>query len=280
MLFYRRQVTVWDMGKQLVLDREDALMKKIRLALCDDEHFFLKDMKQNLKKYEEETSYEIIVGEYCSGIQFLEDIKEKGLSWDIIFLDVDMPLKKGTEVAKEIRKNYEDVVICYITSFGEYALQAFEAEVLEYVVKPVDYQSLRHSLNRCIKQVQYIKDAKNIKKRYIEIQSKCKAALLCMDEIVYIEKRRNQCVFHMEDGEQVYYMTLSQAYDKLDPDMFFYSHQGYIVNFSHIKEVKTNAVCLGNGIEVPISRTHYKKLRKMHMDKIHKIRTERKNWRT
>lgn len=254
-------------------------MKKIRLALCDDEHFFLEELKRNLKKYETETNYEIIIGEYASGIEFLEDISENGLPWDILFLDVDMPLKNGMDVAKEIRKTYKDVVICYVTSYGEYALQAYGTQALEYVVKPVNYEKLKFSLDRCVGQAQLIKDAKSKEKHFMEIETKSRAILLCMEEIVFIEKRRNQCVFHTKEGEKTYYMTLAQAYDKLDPDMFFYTHQGYIVNFSYVKEVKKSVVCLGRGIEVPISRTHYRKLRNMHMDKIHEIRMERQNWR-
>ena len=250
-------------------------MNKFRLALCDDEQFFIEDIKQYLKAYESETNNGIIVSEYNSGIELLKDMGDNGRNWDILFLDVDMPMMSGTEVAKEIRTKYGNVVICYITSYMEYAYQAFETEALGYLVKPVKYSDLRHMLNRCTTQVQYMKDAAEARKRYIEIKTNHNTTIVCMEEILYIEKRRNQCVFHLEDGELVCYMTLAQVYKMLNHDTFFYVHQGYIVNFPQIKEVRANVVCLGRNREVPMSRKYQTKMREMHMKKIHQIRMQR-----
>lgn len=253
-------------------------MRKFRLALCDDEHFFIEDIKQYLKAYESETNNEIVVTEYYSGIELLEDIRANGLTWDILFLDVDMPQKSGTEVAKEIRRNYENAVICFITAYVEYAYQAYQTEALGYLVKPVKYSELRHLLNRSVTQVQYMKDAAEARKRYIEIKTNHNTTILCMEEILYIEKRRNQCVFHLEDGEMVCYMTLKEVYKKLDHEIFYYVHQGYIVNFEQIKEVRADVVCLGRNREVPMSRRYQSKMREMHMNKIRHIQMQRKSF--
>lgn len=255
-------------------------MNKFQLVLCDDEEFFINDIKQYLKAYESESGNEMITTSYSSGVDLLKSLKENKIQYDIFFLDVDMPEMKGTQVAKEIRKMYPDAVICFITAFEEYAYEAFQAEALGYLVKPVKYADLRHMLNRCAIQVQYTKDAKEAELRYIEVKTKRGTNIICVDDILYIEKRRNQCVFHLEDGEFVCYNTLAGVYEKLNKSMFYFVHQGYIVNFAQIREVKAKVVCLGKDREVPISRKYQAKMREMHMEKIMNLQVQRKILKT
>lgn len=249
-------------------------MQQFRLAICDDEEYFIKDIRQYLKAYISETGNEILVEAYTSGKDLLDALRQGEKSYDIFLLDVDMPKIKGTDLAKELRQRYPMAVICFITSYEEYAYQAFKVEAMDYLLKPVKYPELRHTLNRCVIQIQYCRDADVAKEQYLELKANRGSMLVDIKDILYIEKRRNQCVFHMNDGELVSYMTLSEVYKKLNKDMFFYVHQGYIVNFAQIKEVKTNLVCLGKNREIPISRKYQPKIRQMHMDKIIRLRTE------
>lgn len=249
-------------------------MQRFRLAICDDEDYFIEDIRQYLKAYISETENEMLVDAYHSGNELLEVLEQGEKSYDIYLLDVDMPQMRGTDLAKELRQRYPMAVICFVTAYEEYAYEAFQAEALGYLIKPVKYTKLRHLLNRCAIQVQYCKDADAAKERYLEVKTNRGSALLEMKDILYIEKRRNQCVFHMDDGELVSYMTLQEAYEKLDKNMFFYVHQGYIVNFAQIREVKMKVVCLGNNREIPISRKYHSKMREMHLNKIMRIRAQ------
>lgn len=250
-------------------------MQQFRLAICDDEEYFIEDIRQYLKAYISETENEIIADSYTSGKALLEISEREEKSYDIYFLDVDMPEMRGTDLAKELRQRYPMAVICFITSYEEYAYEAFRAEALDYLIKPVKYAELRHTLNRCVIQIQYCRDADAAKKRYLEVKTNRGSTLVDMKDIIYIEKRRNQCVFHLDDGELLSYMTLSEAYDMLDKASFFYVHQGYIVNFAQIREVKMKVVCLGKNREIPISRKYQPKMRQMHMDKIMRLRAEK-----
>lgn len=247
-------------------------MSEYKLAICDDQQCFIDDIKVYLKAYESESKNKVTVSEYHAGEELLEDIEKCGLDKDILFLDVEMPGKTGTAVAEEIRKKYPDTVICFITSHEDFAYQAFQVAALGYLMKPVEYQELRDLMKRCIIQVQYQRNARETEQRYIEIKVRNGKAILDTDEILYVEKRKNQCVFHMEDGEVLSYMTLKQARQLLDDTVFYTVHQGYIVNFRHIKEVRSNSVCLGKNREVPVSRRNQAILKKLHMKKIESIR--------
>ena len=246
-------------------------MKQFKLAICDDQQCFIDDIEQYMKAYESEKKCKFEISEYYSGEELLEYIHKNGLQHDILFLDVDMPGRLGTDVAKEIRKEYPNAVICFITSYDSYAYQAYEADALGYLLKPVEYVKLRDMLNRCVIMVQYQKNAEEAKKQFIEVKTSNSTVFLDTDEILYVEKRKNQCVFHLEDGELLSYMTLKQVSELLDETVFYKVHQGYIVNFRHIKEVKADSVCLGKNREVPVSRRNQEKLRDLHIDKIRKL---------
>lgn len=250
-------------------------MQQFRLAICDDEEYYLEEIQKYLYAYISETENEMITDSYTSGKDLLAAVEKKKAEYDIFLLDVDMPEMRGTEVAKEIRKMCPMAVICFITAYEEYAYEAYQAEALGYLTKPVSYADLRHLLNRCAIQIQYCRDSEAAKERYLEVKTNRGSTLIEVKDILYLEKRRNQCVFHLDDGELVSYMTLSEAYEKLDPNMFYYVHQGYIVNFAQIREVKLKVVCLGKNREIPISRKYQPKMREMHMDKIKRIQAAR-----
>ncbi|MBO5373796.1 MAG: response regulator transcription factor [Lachnospiraceae bacterium] len=251
-------------------------MEQFRLAICDDEEIYIENIKQYLSAYISETENEMIAESYTSGEALLTAVESGKAAYDIFLLDVDMPEIRGTEVAKEIRQMCPMAVICFITAYEEYAYEAYRAEALGYLVKPVKYTELRHLLNRCAIQIRYCKDSKAAKERYLEVKTVRGSSLIDIKDVLYIEKRRNQCIFHLEDGEMVSYMTLAEVYSMLDPEEFYYVHQGFVASFSKIKEVKPTVVCFGLGREIPISRKYQPKMREMHMDKIKRLRADRK----
>lgn len=250
-------------------------MEQFRLAICDDEEICIENIRQFMSAYISESGNEMLVDTYTSGIDLLDAVENGKADYDIFLLDVDMPDMRGTIVAKELREMYPMAVICFITAYEEYAYEAYRAEALGYLTKPVSYSDLRHLLNRCAIQIQYCRDSETAKERYLEIRTQRGVALIDIKDILYIEKRRNQCVFHLDDGEIVSYMSLAEAYDMLDPKAFYYVHQGFVVNFAQIREVKPTVICFGRGREIPVSRKYQPEIRKLHMDKIKHLRVSR-----
>lgn len=249
-------------------------MKNFQVAVCDDEVFYIEDMCQYMRAYESEMDYQIEIKDYRSGKLLLDDMKRKNSTFDILFLDVDMPELSGLETAKRVRETNPDIVICFVTSFEEYAYKAYQIDALGYLVKPIKYMELKHLLNRCMIQLQYCKDKEQANDQYLELQVNKSKTIVAVEDILYIEKRRNQCIFHLEDKEAVIYDTLNHIYEKLDKKKFYYVHQGYIANFAQIKEVKPKVVCFGKNREIPISRKYYTIMREMYIDKINRLRAE------
>lgn len=251
-------------------------MRTIEIAVCDDEQIYIDRIVKYIEVYSEEYELDINVTAYNSGNSLLKDIEDDQSKYDIIFLDVEMPNIDGVDAARKIRKITKDVIICFVTSYDKYAIQAYGVEALAYVVKPVAYAELKRVLARAVVLVQYAYDYKEAEERYIEVPVARDTRIVDVRTIQYIEKRRNQCVLHCTDAEITCYETLKKLCSRLDKNTFIYVHQGYIVNFNSIKEVKENVVCLGDGVEVPLSRSHYKTVKDRHMSKIRKLLEERK----
>ena len=95
-----------------------------------------------------------------------------------------------------------------------------------------------------------------------------KSVKIEINSIYYIEKRRNQSVIHTESGEYTSYDTLSELYERLDKPRFTYCHQGYIINFEHVKSIIGRQVNLSAHISIPLSRTYELELKKRLMDQI------------
>ena len=137
------------------------------------------------------------------------------------------------------------------------------------------YQEVKRKIQKALIEIHYQWDVEEAKKRYLEIKTQKDSVTIDIRKILYIEKRRNLCVIHLEDSEIVCYETLKKIYEQLDQRNFYFTHQGYIVNFEKIKEVKKENVCLGEGREIPVSRRYQGELHKLHLDKIYRLRQER-----
>lgn len=249
----------------------------IKIAICDDERFYVDKLKQFIEVYSNEADVELEITTYNDGRELIEDVKEDAGRYNIVFLDVEMPQISGIDTAMELRKLDSKLIIFFVTSHEQFALSAYKVDALGYIVKPVSYTELKHQLARAVVMVHFEQNYSEAESRYLEVQVAKNTRIVDVRNIQYIEKRRNQCVLHCIDSEITCYESLKGIHERLDSNKFIYTHQGFIVNFDRIKEVRENCVCLGDGKEIPISRNHYKTVRERHMNKLHRLLQERRS---
>lgn len=247
-------------------------MSELKIAVCDDEEFYRSEIDKLVSVFGNEYNIDVETVLYDDMTRLVDDMLHHNIVYDILLLDIDMPQCSGIEAARHIREKYSDVVICFITSHERYALSAFEVDAIGYVVKPVKYYDIKKQLQKARILVEYRKNADEADKKFLTVLVARKTEIIDLDKVVYIEKRRNQCVFHLYDGEILCYDTLKNVYNKLNKDKFMFSHQGYIANFDHIKEVRKNVICFGNNMEIPVSRKYHNMIETKHLDKIYRLR--------
>lgn len=241
-------------------------MYNYRVAICDDEKYYRDELTCLLSTYENESGNKLEICSYTSGEELLAD---KDKIFNIIILDIEMNEKTGLEVAKDIRKYDDNVMILFATSHENYALGAYEVDALGYLVKPVSYTKLKKYLTKCIISIDYYYDNIAASHKYIEIKVKHELVKIEINTIIYIEKSRNLSTIHTTDSTYTCYETLSNLHNRLDINKFIYIHQGYIVNYSMILEVANNTVILKDYIELPISRKYYKSTKNRFMNDIY-----------
>ena len=249
-------------------------MPNIRVAVCDDEEFYREELSNLIVIYGNETGHPLSPDIWDSASALLDAVKSGEKEYDMIFLDIEMPELSGMEAAEELRKMEKHVTLCFVTSHINYAYNAYLIDADGYVHKPIQYLDVKRLMEKAEMQLCYRISVEQAEKRYLEIKSGRRNAIVDLNKVVYIEKRRNQCIFHCTDGEQICYDTLKNIYKRLDQERFVYIHQGFIANYTHIKEVQNDRVCFGSGMEAPLSRRYYPRIHGWYTDKLNRIIAE------
>ena len=117
----------------------------IRVAIVDDFREDAAVLEQYLYQFGGETGQAYLVTRYTSGPEFLQD---RSTAFDLVILDIDMPGLNGMETARQLRGQGDNVVLMFVTNMSQYALEGYEVEAVDYVLKPVSYQDFTLKLRK------------------------------------------------------------------------------------------------------------------------------------
>ena len=166
----------------------------INVCIVEDELAQAELLKQYINKYGNATKQPFNITQLSDGIDLVDDYKGQ---FDIILLDIQMKHLDGMAAAEKIRKVDSDVIIIFITSTVQYAVQGYAVDALGYVLKPVPYTQFEQLFEKAITRV-------NAKKQhiYVKVSVDDKQMKLDCDTISYIERQRNNVIIHTDD---IYY---------------------------------------------------------------------------
>lgn len=216
----------------------------MKIAICDDCLCDAEELKALLRSHNKYKNGDIDV--YTKSKELLS-VTENDKSYDIVFLDVDMPGLNGLELGCELRKNNRTMLIVFVSAYSKYAVRAFDCEAFSYLIKPVASNNKTLSiLDRLFEK--YIKHTCY---HTIKINTEYKRILIY--DIRYVEYYNKHVVYHMENGTYETKESLSEVYEVLKDYGFYQIHQGYIVNFDKIAEFAKYDVILDDGKILPMS---------------------------
>lgn len=220
-------------------------MKQMRAIIADDEETLRLYLKEKLAGAWPEL---VVIGEAGDGETALRLIEEK--QPDMAFLDVQMPGVSGIEVARGIAG---DCAVVFITAYDKYAVEAFENEALDYVLKPVTEERLEKTVKRLKERLTFSQKAPNgveaIEKvvralekgpsrlQWIKAQHKNGVRLIPVGDIYYFKATDRYTVVRTRDGEHLIRKTIKELENELDPDLFWRVHRAAIVNAGTIHVV-------------------------------------------
>ena len=215
-----------------------------------------------------------IVGECDNGEKAVKDIR--ALVPDLIFLDVQMPALDGFGVLEALSEERSPVVI-FVTAYNEYAIQAFEVNALDYLLKPVDCERLNKAVERAKSRLAQLTRDDHLDSRFramlediksgskflkrLTIKLTGRTILLPTDEIDWIETHGNYLKVHAGRDAHLIRGTMQSLETKLDPEKFVRVHRSVIVNVEKIKEIypRSNGdqdLVLQNGQQLMLSRNY------------------------
>jgi len=202
-----------------------------------------------------------IVGECGSGVDAPALIRSA--KPDLVFLDVQMPECDGFDVL-ELLGNDVPPAIVFVTAYDQYALRAFEAGALDYLLKPFDNARFDLALDRAKQKIKLGKDLPRKLDRLV-IKSAGRVSFLRTSEIDWIEAADYYACLHVGQRTHMLRRSISELEQDLDPAIFCRIHRSTIVNLDRIHGLKLNEdgeyeVLLENGTKLRLSRSHRKQL--------------------
>jgi two-component system, LytTR family, response regulator len=242
--------------------------RKIRALLIDDEPFARERLRQLL-----EGDPEIeIAGECGDGLAAVSMIKER--SPDLLFLDIQMPELDGFAVLERVKDGGMPVVI-FLTAYDKYAIRAFEACALDYLLKPCAEERFAKAVARAKAQLNLAAGSPFASLGSLEPETKFLERIVVKsggriyffraEEIDWVEAQGNYVRIHFGDAAHLLRESLAAIERRLDPRRFIRIHRSTIVNVERIKELHPMfhgqyAVVLHSGTEITLSRRYRRNL--------------------
>ena len=222
----------------------------VRIAVCDDSSAFLEQTKFMIEHWD--NAPQNISAELFEDGDTLITAHFKN-PFDIILLDVVMPLLNGIDTARELREKDKTVKIVFLTSSAEFAVESYTVKASNYLLKPVEPTKLF----ACLREV--ISEIKSISK-FITVKALDATYRIPLSNIEYVESQSKHIVFYTTENKTVESIDPLYAYEDtlLLEDGFFKCHRSYIVNIHHISSYSHSEVCMHSGCRIPISRSHQK----------------------
>ena len=200
-------------------------MKKIKVILIDDERLAREELRRVIACYADLE----VIAEAQNAVEAAQLIKK--YQPDLIFLDIQMPEKTGFDLL-EMLDNVPEVI--FVTAFDQYAVKAFEADALDYLVKPVRderfvkvIEKMRNRLNTKISPVE--------KQLFVKDGNKCH--LIRLSDIFLIESMDNYARLYFNDKTTYLKRSLNQLETTLDAETFFRINRSQIVNINYIQHI-------------------------------------------
>jgi two-component system, LytTR family, response regulator LytT len=221
-----------------------------------------------------------IAGQAENGVEALEAIER--LRPDVVFLDIQMPGLSGFEVARRVVTKGLGTHIIFVTAFDQYAVEAFEVNAIDYILKPVETARLEQALlrarrrseteaplNEHIEKIVKLVGDRQQRRGQIAVKVAERFLLVQTEDVIYASLNGDTISIvtgHVTGTSN--YRTLDELQASLDPDVFWRVHRSHLVNINKIKEIvpwfSRNYILRmkdGKGTEIPVSRSQTKRLR-------------------
>ena len=253
----------------------------MRVVVVDDEELAREELCFQL----EQLGTEEVVAQAGNGLEAIAAVERH--EPDLVFLDIQMPGLTGFEVARRLlQRDDESPALIFVTAFDQHAIEAFEVNAVDYLLKPVDASRLEQALQRArrrlsseragraplndqLERIVKMMSGRQIRRDQVAVKVGERFMLVQAEDIIYAslaDESINIVTGHVAGSSN--YRTLDDLQARLDPDVFWRVHRSHLVNINNIKEIvpwfSRNYILRmkdAKGTEIPVSRSQTKRLR-------------------
>ena len=246
----------------------DSNDRQLSALIADDEPLAREGLRLLLTQHVRSPA----IAEAANGMEALAYIR--AAKPDAAFLDVKMPQMNGFDVVKGIAVECMPAVV-FVTAYDQYALQAFEINAVDYLLKPVARSRFSQTMQRVLsrakvhgesaRQITALLQALSAPPRYIErvsVRTSGTTQFVNLDDIEWIQAAENYVQLHLPNARHMLHVPINTLQGVLDPAVFMRIHRSHIVNTRHVKELATAAhgefvLVFRSGTRLHSSRTYH-----------------------
>ncbi len=229
-----------------------------QIAICDDEIEQLHIAEEMLTQYlENHPEADFRVDRFDNADALLDLIADEAYLPDLILMDIYMPDKPGIEAAKELRQMGNHCRLVFLTTSREHALDAFEVEASQYLVKPLVEEKLFPLLDRLLTEI------REERKRYVLLRIDSAVQRVAVDDIIYCEAQGKFQYLHLADGSQcMLRVTMGKLEELLNPyEEFMRVGVAFLINMEHIECISKQEIRMDTGKKIYPPRNAYQAVR-------------------
>lgn len=215
----------------------------LRCIVVDDEPI----ARKGLEEYMAEIPYLKHAGSFESATEAAQFLSNHSV--DLMLLDIRMPRLSGIDFLKSLS---EPPLVIFTTAFPQYALESYELNVLDYLVKPISFERFKKATQKAfdyfiLKHPQTLPD-------YFFIKCNQQLEKILFNEVLFVEAMQNYCIIHTTSRKLICYVTLTAMVEKLPSDRFMKVHKSFIVALDKVTGIESNLLKIGSSV-VPVSRS-------------------------
>ena len=225
--------------------------KPIRCFIADDEPL----ARSILKQYISDLPKLELRGECNNAIQALEFLQENTV--DLLFLDINMPQLKGTDLLKILK---DPPKVIFTTAHPEYALEGYELDVVDYLLKPIQFERFVKAVHKAmhlpIQNKEWQPELKNRQENgFIYFRADRKMVKVMLEDILYVESMKDYIKVNTKDGVIITKQSITSLEAMLPEEHFIRTHRCFIVSLNKIKAYTTEIIEIDRH-EIPIGKLY------------------------
>ncbi len=234
-----------------------------RIGICDDNEEIVKEIEQDLYMLQGALEHKLDIRSFTDAKEFLEDL-ENEQDYAVVFLDIELGVCNGIDIAKSIAEMRPETMIIFITAYSQYIYDSFQVRPIGFIEKPIKKEVVEETLLRALKAIGDLPT--------LNYSFKGRQYRILLKKIAYLESKERKIILgKATGGEEIFYGKMNEIEKEINhiSSSFCRISQSIIINMRYVRSINFNTVEVEiNGLlqEFGISRRYKEKVREKYME--------------